>query len=104
VPLDPSGHDQQVHNPDGDSGGKQGPFRKLFYEALAQRLEGADRILLVGDGQGASSETDHFVAELQKHHHALAERVVGSEVANISHMTEADLMAKARKFFEASSQ
>ena len=100
VPLDPSGHDQQVHNPKGDSGGKQGPLRKLFHEALAKKLEGADRILLIGDGHGASSEVDHFVAELQHHHHeSLAKRVVETEVADISHMTPGDFRAKAHSFF-----
>jgi hypothetical protein len=101
-PIDNLGHDHQVHNPLGDSGGKQGPLRHLFYETLAKRLDGAGRILLVGDGQGASSEVEHFLAEIKKHHHLIAERVVGSEVANITHMTEHDLAAKARKFFETS--
>ncbi len=100
VPLDPSGHDQQVHNPKGDSGGKQGPLRKLFHEALAEKLQGLNRILLVGDGQGASSEVDHFMNELKEHHHEkLAERIVGTEVADISHMTEGDFAARAREFF-----
>jgi hypothetical protein len=103
VPLDPLGHDQQVHNPNGDSGGKQGPLRKTFYEALAKKLEESDRILLIGDGKGASSEVDHFVAELQHHHHdGLAKRVVGTEVANISHMTAGDYRAKAHGFFSGS--
>jgi hypothetical protein len=100
VPLDPSGHDQQVHNPIGDSGGKQGPLRKLFHEALAHKLEYADRILLMGDGTGASSEMSHFVAELLNHHHKeLAERIVDSQVCDISHMTEHDFAAKAKEFF-----
>ncbi len=99
VPLDPSGHDQQVHNPKGDSGGKQGPLRKLFHEALAARLRTADRILLIGDGQGASNEVDHFVTELKEHHHKdLAARIVGTEVADISHLTDGELASKCREF------
>ncbi|AIE85837.1 hypothetical protein [Fimbriimonas ginsengisoli] len=100
VPLDPQGHDQQVHNPKGDSGGQQGPHRKQFYEALAKKLEGADRILLMGDGQGASSEMDRFVAELHENRNeALAERISASEVANISHMTDGEFAARAKSFF-----
>jgi len=100
IPLDPSGHDQQVHNPIGDSGGKQGPLRKMFYEALAKKLEAADRILILGDGEGASCEMDHFVNELNENHHKeLAARVVGMEKANLSHMTEHDFAARAKEFF-----
>ncbi len=100
VPLDPSGHDQQVHNPMGDSGGKQGPLRKLFHEALAAKLESAGRILLMGDGTGASSEMDHFTTELMSHHHKdLASRIVDKQICDISHMTEHDFAAKAKEFF-----
>ncbi len=100
IPLDPTGHDQQVHNPKGDSGGKQGPYRKLFHEALAAKLQLEERILLIGDGQGASSEVEHFITELKEHHHEkLASHIVGTEVADISHMTDGDFVAKARAFF-----
>jgi hypothetical protein len=99
-PLDPSGHDQQVHNPQGDSGGKQGPHRRLFYEALANHLEEAGRILLIGDGHGASSEREKFLKELDENHHTdLASRIVGSETVNLSHMTDAQLIATGRTFF-----
>jgi hypothetical protein len=99
-PIDPKGHDQHVHNPKGDSGGEQGPHRKLFYEGLAKKLEDAEHILMVGDGQGASSEIDRFLEELGHYHqHDLAGRIVGKETMDLHHMTEAEMLAKARKFF-----
>ncbi len=100
VPEDPSGHDQQVHNPMGDSGGKQGPTRKLFYESVAQQLADADHILMVGDGEGASSEVEHFVTGLMTHHHKdIGERIIGCEVVDLHHLSEADLLAKSRELF-----
>jgi hypothetical protein len=98
-PVDPRGQDQHVHNPKGDSGGKQGPYRKLFYEDLVKHLDGADRILLVGDGQGASSEVEHFLHELEERHHRdLAQRIVGTVTADISHTTDGEFKAMAREF------
>src|SRR5579862_4499734 len=99
-PFDPRGHDQQVHNPNGDSGGQQGAFRKLFYENLAAKLKGAGRILMIGDGRGASSEVDHFLVELtQERHKALAAAIIGNEIMDISHMTDGELLAKGRELF-----
>ncbi len=99
-PEDPSGHDQQVHNPIGDSGGKQGPTRKLFYEAIANNLSGVDQILLVGNGHGASSEVEHLVAFLKSHHHEnIEERIIGLEVLDLHHLTEPELLAKVNSLF-----
>ena len=98
-PLDPSGHDRQVHNPQGDSGGKQGPLRKLFYEAVAAKLEGADRILMVGDGHGASSEIAHLIETLKERHPDLHEKIIGEETMDLSHMTEPEIHAKALEVF-----
>jgi hypothetical protein len=102
VPIDPRGHDQQVHNPKGDSGGKEGPYRNLFYEALVKHLADADRIYFLGDGQGASNEFEHFFTELREHHHdVLAGRIFGSDIVDISHMTDGELLAKSREFFSS---
>lgn len=99
-PLDPSGHDKHVHNPRGDSGGQQGPHRKQFYENLGSKLRGADRILMIGDGHGASNEIDRFVAELAQHHPDLGSRIIGKESMDLHHMSEGELLAKGRAFFK----
>lgn len=99
-PVDPHNHDHQVHNPLGDSGGQQGNHRKQFYENVVEKLLRADRILMVGDGHGASSEVDRFLTELEESNHKdLAQRVVMNESLDLHHMTEPELLAKARKFF-----
>jgi len=62
-------------------------------------LRGAREILLLGAGTGASSAMDHLVAELRRNHPELAERVVGSLVVDEAHLTENQLLAKARAFY-----
>jgi hypothetical protein len=99
-PIDPHGHDRQVHNPTGDSGGQQDSHRKQFYENLAKKLMSADRIVVVGDGHGASCEADAFMSELESLHHDLAERVVAQVRMDVSHVTDPELLAKARESLE----
>jgi len=42
---------------------------------------------------------DQFVAWLKLHHPKLAKRIIGSLVADEHHLTEGQLLAKAREFY-----
>jgi hypothetical protein len=42
---------------------------------------------------------EHLLAELKNNHSDLAGRVVGSMVVNEQHLTENQLLAKAREFY-----
>ena len=75
------------------------PERKTFYEAVANTLRGAEKILLFGSGTGASSAMDQLLADLKRRHPPLAQRVVGSIVVDEQHSTEDQLLAKAREFY-----
>ncbi|MCL1473418.1 hypothetical protein [Argonema antarcticum] len=44
---------------------------------------------------------DYLLAELKENHPDLARRVVGTIVVNEQHMTEDQLLAKARSFYAA---
>jgi imidazoleglycerol phosphate dehydratase HisB len=44
---------------------------------------------------------DHLLAELKLHHPDIAKRVVGSIVVDEHHLTEDQLLAKARELFDA---
>ncbi len=54
---------------------------------------------MFGAGTGASSAMEQLLAELKRHHQDIAKRVVGSMVVNEHHLTEDQLLAKAREFF-----
>lgn len=70
-----------------------------FFEPVAALLNGAGKILLFGSGTGHSSEMDQFAAWLKQHRPAVAKRIVGSVVIDEHHLTEAQLLAKAREFY-----
>ncbi|MEE3719843.1 hypothetical protein V2H45_24180 [Tumidithrix elongata RA019] len=101
VPYDPDNSHRHLHNVDDDANGQRQHELKPFYDAIARSLSGAEKILIFGSATGASSAMDYLLAELKQHHHELAERVIGTVVVNEQHMTEDQLLAKAREFYNS---
>ena len=99
TPYDPFGFGRSLRYTQDDSNGQRKPELKSFYEAVAKTLEGARQILVFGTGTGASSAMDQLLMDLAKHHHDVAERIIGSEVINEHHLTENQLLAMARDRF-----
>jgi len=99
MPYDPGGFGRHLHYVQDDSNGKRKPERKSFYEAVAKTLKGAEQILIFGSGTGASSAMEHLLAELELHHGDVAKRIVGSIVLDETHLTEDQLLARARDFY-----
>jgi hypothetical protein len=102
TPYDPFGFGRDLHYNQDDSNGQRKPERKSFYEAVAKTLRGAKQILIFGTGTGASSAMEQLLLDLKEHHHVVAERVVGSIAVDEHHLTEAQLLAKARNLFVVS--
>jgi hypothetical protein len=100
-PYDPFGFGRDLHYNQDDSNGQRKPEQKSFYEAVAKTLAGAQKILLFGTGTGASSAMEVLLADLKKHHHEIAARVVGSVTIDEHHLTDNQLLAKARELFAA---
>ncbi len=99
TPYDPFGFGRDLRYNQDDSNGQRKPELKSFYEAVAKTLHGAQQILLFGAGTGASSATEQLLADLKHHHADLAKRVIGSMVVDEHHLTEDQLLAKARMLF-----
>jgi len=101
MPYNPGGFGRHLHyvQDDCNSTGQRKPERKSFYEAVAKTLRGAEKILLFGSGTGSSSAMEQLLAELKHHHADLAKRIVGTVVVDESHLTEDQLLAKAREFY-----
>ena len=100
VPYDAAGAGRHLHHvEEGDATGQRKPELKSFYTAVAKTLEHADQILLFGSGTGASSAMEQLLAELERHHQAVRGRVVGSYVVDEHHLTEDQLLAKAREIY-----
>ena len=99
TPYDPFGFGRDLHYNQDDSNGQRKPEQKSFYEAVAKTLKGAQQILLFGTGTGASSAMEQLVLELKKNHKDLARHIVGSIAVDEHHLTEGQLLAKARDYF-----
>jgi hypothetical protein len=81
------------------SRGKEKPNPNSFFEPVAKVLQGAGQILIFGTGTGTSSEMEQFVAWTTAHHPELARRIIGSQIVDEHHLTEDQLLAKARVFY-----
>lgn len=81
------------------SRGKEKPNPNSFFEPVAKALQAAGRILVFGTGTGTSSEMDQFIAWSNRHHPELAQRIIGALTVDESHLTEPQLLAKAREFY-----
>ena len=98
-PFDPDGSKGHVHSGHRGTTDTQHPHQDSYFEEVASNLEGAEKVLLFGSGQGSSSAMDQFVAWLGEHHPHLAERIAASVVVDASHLTEGQLLAKAREIY-----
>jgi hypothetical protein len=96
APYDPGGSGRHLHYVQDDSNGQRRPDRRSFYEDIAKTLRGAEQILVFGGGTVAGSAMEELLAQLKRHHADLASRVVGSMVLDETHLTEDQLLAKAR--------
>lgn len=80
--------------------GQEKPRPSSFFEPVAAMLNGAGKILIFGSGTGSGSEMDQFTSWLGVHRPETAKRIVGSVVIDENHLSEPQLLAKARTFFE----
>jgi len=98
-PHEPYEFFRQAHDARDFFSGKEKPAPTAFFEAVAEALKPASQILLCGAGAGSSSEKDLFTAWLKQHHPEVARRIAGQLTIDEHHLTEAQLLAKARDFY-----
>ena len=99
-PHAPEDYFRHAHNSKDFSRGQEKPDPNSYFEPVADTLNGADQILVFCTGTGTSNEMDQFLAWLKKHRAEVAKRIVGSVVIDEYHLTEAQILAKAREFYE----
>lgn len=99
LPHEPSDFFRHAHNSMDFARGQEKPDPNSFFEPVAKALVGTSKILLFGSGKGTSSEMLQFVTWLKHHHPDRANRIIGSLVVDEYHLTEAQLLAKAREYY-----
>ncbi len=98
LPHEPEDYFRHAHNSKDFSRGREKPDPNSFFEPVTRALQAPGQILIFGSGTGTSSEMDQFIAWLKLHHPELAKRIIGSLVVDEHHLTEDQLLAKAREF------
>jgi hypothetical protein len=103
IPYDAAGVGRHLHHVEHYGDGKRRRENGDFYAAVAVSCSGAEQILLFGSGTGASSAMEALATELNRHHREIAARVTGLVVVDERHLTEGQLLARAREFYATAS-
>jgi hypothetical protein len=99
VPHNPDEFFRHAHNSRSFARGREKPDPSTFFGPVAKALIGADRILIFGSGTGTSSEMEQLVGWLKSHHPELAQRIAGTASIDEHHLTEAQLLSRARAVY-----
>lgn len=75
-------------------------FEHSYLESVAKSLEPAGQILLIGHGKGKSNSMLKLIQHLERHHPKTAEKVVAALDINVPALTEPQILAAAREWFE----
>lgn len=97
-PYDPHGfHRHLIHRKEAHYQGERVPEEHSFYEEIACDLAHSQEIVLIGHGTGKSNAVDFLAEYLKKHHGTIYERVIATENADLSSLTEPEIETIARK-------
>ena len=99
LPHEPDDFFRHAHNSRDFSRGQEKPDPNSFFEPLAKALHAPGQILVFGTGTGTSSEMEQFMAWAKLHHPELAKRIIGGLTVDEHHLSENQLLAKAREFY-----
>jgi phosphoheptose isomerase len=93
APDAPLQFNHQVDREDHDADREEKyPQDTAFFEQIAVACKAGDRIVLIGRGKGQSNEAHHLNAYLVAHYPDVAARVLPPLVADLSHITDAQLI------------
>jgi stalled ribosome rescue protein Dom34 len=96
--IQPNEQHHKLHSRVGTLGSGRAPEDQDYYHRVAQALAGATEILIVGPAQAKLQLIKH----IHLHDPALVSKVVGVET--VDHPTDGQLIAYARKYFQAKDQ
>lgn len=87
------------HRHDRDIAGQRAPLDHAYLSRIAEAIEQADAVLLLGHGTGESDMRQLLLQHLHSHHRPLLERIVGVVTLDQAHPSEGQLLALAREHF-----
>ena len=76
------------------------PAERGFFDVLAKELTQASEILLLGHGVGKANAMLRFTQYMERHNPGVAKKVIGAIDADLNALTENQILAKARDWFD----
>lgn len=99
LPQEPGDDFRDAPNSQDFSRGKEKPEPNRFFGPVAKALAAPGKILVFGTGTGSGNAMNQFIAWVATHQPELARRIVGARVVDAHHLTESQLLGKAREFY-----
>jgi hypothetical protein len=99
VPLGADEFFRHAHHSKEFTIGREKPDPNSFFGLIAKALKDAGQFLLFGSGTGTANASEQFAAWLKINQPDLSKRVIGSVTIDEHHLTDAQLLAKARDFY-----
>jgi hypothetical protein len=97
-PYDPFNfHHHLIHRKEAHYRGERVPEEDSFYEEVAKDLTPAKEIVLIGHATGKSNAADFLKEYLKTHHPDISRRVIATESADLSAVTEPEIEALAKR-------
>jgi hypothetical protein len=97
-PYDPFGfHHHLIHRKEAHYKGERVPEESSYYEEVSKDILHADSIILIGHAAGKSSAVEFLSEYLRTHHPETFQRIIATETADLSAITEPQIEEIARK-------
>jgi hypothetical protein len=97
-PYDPYHfHHHLSHRKEAHYRGERVPEEGSFYEEVAKDITAANEVVLIGHATGKSNAADFLKEYLKTHHPDISRRVIASESADLSGVTEPEIEALAKR-------
>jgi hypothetical protein len=97
-PYDPYHfHHHLIHRKEAHYRGERVPEEDSFYEEIAKDITPATEIVLIGHATGKSNAADFLNEYLKTHHPDISRRVIATESADLSAVTEPEIEVLARR-------
>lgn len=97
-PYDPFGfHHHLIHRKEAHYSGDRVPEENSYYEEIARDIADAEEIILIGHAKGKSSAMDYLIEFLKAHHPDLFRQVKGTEVVDLSALTQSEIEVIAKR-------
>jgi hypothetical protein len=103
-PYDPFHfHHHLIHRKEAHYRGERVPEEDSFYEEIAKDITPANEIILIGHAAGKSNAADFLKEYLKTHHSEVSRRVIATENADLSAVTEPEIEALAKRHMIAAA-